>query len=152
MSSVLMGATFGSCTTGSFCAKAPAAPRASARTARIFTPMGQPRRISGSCAAIIRRSRRAMDRPKVFGNFINGAWAEGAGEYANTNPSDTRDVIGRYTRATQAQARDAVGAAQAAFPAWSLSTPQQRFDALDAAGSEILSRNNELGDLLAREE
>ena len=37
-----------------------------------------------------------MDRAKVFGNFINGAWTEGSGEYANTNPSDTRDVIGRY--------------------------------------------------------
>jgi aldehyde dehydrogenase (NAD+) len=93
-----------------------------------------------------------MDRPKVFGNFINGAWAEGSGEYANTNPSDTRDVIGRYTRATEKQAKDAIGAAHAAFPAWSLSTPQQRFDALDAVGTEILARKAELGDLLAREE
>ena len=93
-----------------------------------------------------------MDRPKVFGNFINGAWAEGSGEYANTNPSDTRDVIGKYARATEKQAKDAVGAAQAAFPAWSLSTPQQRFDALDAIGTEILTRKAELGDLLAREE
>ena len=93
-----------------------------------------------------------MDRPKVFGNFINGAWAEGSGEYANTNPSDTRDVIGKYARATEKQAKDAIGAAQAAFPAWSLSTPQQRFDVLDAAGSEILARKAELGDLLAREE
>ena len=93
-----------------------------------------------------------MDRPKVFGNFINGAWAEGSGEYANTNPSDTRDVIGKYARATEKQAKDAVGAAHAAFPAWSLSTPQQRFDALDAIGTEILKRKAELGDLLAREE
>src|ERR671934_2150902 len=93
-----------------------------------------------------------MDRPKLYGNYINGAWAEGAGEYANTNPSDTRDVIGRYTRASAAQARDAIGAAQAAFPAWSLSTPQQRFDALDAVGTEIIHRKAELGDLLAREE
>src|SRR3954463_7447396 len=93
-----------------------------------------------------------MDRPKVFGNFINGAWAEGAGEYANINPSDTRDVIGSYIRATARQANDAIGAAQAASPAWSLSTPQQRFDALDAIGAEILSRKAELGDLLAREE
>jgi aldehyde dehydrogenase (NAD+) len=93
-----------------------------------------------------------MDRPKVFGNFINGAWAEGSGEYANTNPSDTRDVIGKYARATEKQAQDAVGAAHAAFPAWSLSTPQQRFDALDAIGTEILARKAELGDLLAREE
>ena len=93
-----------------------------------------------------------MDRPKVFGNFVNGAWTEGEGEYANTNPSDTRDVIGRYARATQKQAADAIGAAHAAFPAWALSTPQQRFDALDAVGSEILARKAELGDLLAREE
>src|SRR5438477_7590442 len=145
MSSVLTGATFGSCTAGSFCAKAPMAPRASARAARIFTPMGQPPRISGSCAAIIRRARRTMDRPKLYGNFVNGAWTEGAGEYANTNPSDTRDVIGRYTRATEKQAKDAIGAAQAAFPGWSVSTPQQRFDALDAVGSEILNRKTELG-------
>src|SRR5205807_3379155 len=41
---------------------------------------------------------------------------------------------------------------QAAFPGWSLSTPQQRFDALDAIGTEIISRKAELGDLLAREE
>jgi aldehyde dehydrogenase (NAD+) len=93
-----------------------------------------------------------MDRPKVFGNFINGAWTEGSGEYANTNPSDTRDVIGKYTRATEKQAKDAIGAAQAAFPTWSVSTPQQRFDALDAIGTEIIGRKAELGDLLAREE
>ena len=35
---------------------------------------------------------------------------------------------------------------------WSVSTPQQRFDALDAVGTEILARRAELGDLLAREE
>src|SRR5437763_13818089 len=93
-----------------------------------------------------------MDRPKVYGNFINGVWTEGSGEYANTNPSDTRDVIGRYARASQKQAADAIGAAHAAFPTWSLATPQQRFDALDAVGTEILNRKAELGDLLAREE
>jgi len=93
-----------------------------------------------------------MDRPRIYGNFINGGWAEGSGEYANTNPSDTRDVIGRYARATQRQALEAIAAAQGAFPAWSVSTPQSRFDALDAIGSEILNRKAELGDLLAREE
>jgi len=93
-----------------------------------------------------------MDRPKVFGNFINGAWAEGARVYANVNPSDTRDVIGQYALANPAQANEAISAAHAAFPAWSVSTPQQRFDALDAVGSEILARKAELGDLLAREE
>src|SRR5436305_9487246 len=93
-----------------------------------------------------------MDRPKVYSNVINGAWTEGSGKYANTNPSDTRDVIGRYARASQKQAADAIGAAHAAFPAWALATPQQRFDALDAVGTGIRNRKAELGDLLAREE
>src|SRR2546423_15702099 len=45
-----------------------------------------------------------------------------------------------------------MGPAHAAVPAWSTSTPQSRFDALDAIGTEILNRKTELGDLLAREE
>ncbi len=93
-----------------------------------------------------------MDRARTFGNFIGGAWAEGARAYANVNPSDTRDVIGSYALADEAQAMQAIAAASAAFPAWSTSTPQQRFEALDAIGAEILARKAELGDLLAREE
>src|SRR6266850_8072643 len=102
------GLTVGSRVTWSLCAKQVVS--ASARAMMTFTLVGQPGRISGSGAAIIHRARRAMDRPAVFGNFINGAWAEGAGEYANTNPSDTRDVIGKYARATEKQAKDAIGA------------------------------------------
>lgn len=85
-------------------------------------------------------------------NFIGGEWVAGARSVRNINPSDTRDVIGEYALADMAQARAAVDAASAAFPAWSLSGPQQRFDALDKAGSEILARASELGNLLAREE
>ena len=43
-------------------------------------------------------------------------------------------------------------AAAEALPKWSLSNPQQRADILDAVGSEILARKQELGRLLAREE
>jgi aldehyde dehydrogenase (NAD+) len=85
-------------------------------------------------------------------NLINGEWLEGASVSRNINPSDTRDLIGEYAQADAAQADLAIAAASAAFPAWSLSTPQQRFDILDAVGSEILARRAELGDLLAREE
>ena len=85
-------------------------------------------------------------------NLIDGEWVQGARAGRNINPSDTRDVIGEYAQADAAQAREAVAAARAAFGAWSLSTPQQRFDLLDAAGTEILARKAELGDLLAREE
>jgi alpha-ketoglutaric semialdehyde dehydrogenase len=88
----------------------------------------------------------------MHNNFINGEWLQGARASRNINPSDTRDVVGEYAQADAAQTSAAIAAAQAAFAAWSLSTPQQRFDILDAAGSEILARRAELGDLLAREE
>ncbi|MCA0240817.1 MAG: aldehyde dehydrogenase family protein [Proteobacteria bacterium] len=88
----------------------------------------------------------------MFRNLIDGQWVEGRSTRPNVNPSDTRDVIGEYAQADAEQTREAVGAAQAASAAWSQSTPQQRFDVLDAAGSEILARKAELGDLLAREE
>ncbi|MDH0868248.1 aldehyde dehydrogenase family protein [Mitsuaria sp. GD03876] len=88
----------------------------------------------------------------MFKNLINGEWVDGPRASRNINPSDTRDVVGEYAQADAAQARAAIEAARAAFGKWSLSTPQQRFDILDAAGTEILARRAELGDLLAREE
>src|SRR5512134_2630126 len=88
----------------------------------------------------------------MFRNLIDGEWVEGARASRNVNPSDTRDVVGEYAQADAAQANAAIAAARAAFAAWSTTTPQQRFDLLDAAGSEILARRTELGDLLAREE
>jgi acyl-CoA reductase-like NAD-dependent aldehyde dehydrogenase len=87
-----------------------------------------------------------------FPNLINGEWVAGAGELPNINPSDTSDVIGLYAQADAAQAEAAIAGAQAAFPAWSRSTPQQRFDLLDAVGSEVLARKDEIGRLLSREE
>jgi aldehyde dehydrogenase (NAD+) len=85
-------------------------------------------------------------------HLIGGAWVEGSDGQDNLNPSDLSDVVGVYGRADRALAEQAVAAAKAAFPAWSRSTPQQRFDILDAAGDEILKRKNELGELLSREE
>ncbi|MEJ5990607.1 aldehyde dehydrogenase family protein [Ramlibacter sp. PS3R-8] len=88
----------------------------------------------------------------MFKNLINGEWVEATRVSRNINPSDTRDLVGEYAQADAGQARAAIGAAAKAQAAWSVSTPQQRFDILDAAGAEILARRNELGDLLAREE
>jgi len=85
-------------------------------------------------------------------NLIGGAWVDGPRVTRNINPSDTRDVVGEYALADAEQTRTAIAAATDAFSSWSVSTPQQRFDALDAIGAEILARKAELGDLLAREE
>ena len=89
---------------------------------------------------------------KSHANYIAGHWVDGADIAENINPSDTRDVVGLYARADARQAEAAITAAQAAQPQWAAATPQRRCEALDAVGSEILARKDELGDLLAREE
>jgi alpha-ketoglutaric semialdehyde dehydrogenase len=85
-------------------------------------------------------------------NFLAGEWVAGANGSPNINPSDLSDVIDEFAAGDANAVQQAVAAARAAFPAWSIATPQQRFDALDAIGTEILARKAELGDLLAREE
>ena len=85
-------------------------------------------------------------------NHIAGEWVEGPAVTRNVNPSNTDDIVGEYALATPDQMRQAVDAAAAAFPAWSMTTPQVRADALDRIGTEILARKDELGRLLSREE
>ena len=85
-------------------------------------------------------------------NFIAGAWVEGATAGLNINPSDTNDVIGEYARADAAQAAQAIDAAFEAQKLWAQCTAEQRSDALDRIGTEILARRDELGMLLSREE
>jgi aldehyde dehydrogenase (NAD+) len=86
-------------------------------------------------------------------NYINGAWVESAAvPIVDRNPSDIDDVVGSYAAADAAQTRRAIEAARAAFPAWSRSSIQERADLLDAVGSRILARAQEIGRLLAREE
>src|SRR5580692_4326890 len=85
-------------------------------------------------------------------NFIGGEWVDGTSITRDINPSNTKDVVGEYAKADKAQTEKAIAAAKAAFPAWSRSTPQERYDALNKISAEILARKDELGRLLAREE
>ncbi len=85
-------------------------------------------------------------------HLIGGEWVASSEAGDDINPSDLKDVVGSFARANRATAEQAIAAAKAAFPGWARSTPQQRFDLLDAAGDEILKRKQDLGELLAREE
>jgi acyl-CoA reductase-like NAD-dependent aldehyde dehydrogenase len=84
-------------------------------------------------------------------NYIAGEWVGGEA-VPDINPSNTNEVVGYYARATGDDARNAIAAAKAAFPAWSRSGIQQRHDILKAASDEILKRREEIGSLLACEE
>src|SRR6185369_8344649 len=88
----------------------------------------------------------------MFNNLIDGEWLSDGARAPNVNPSDTKDIVGEAVRGTRAQAEAAIAAAKAAFPAWSRSTPQARYDILKKASDEILARKDELGQLLSREE
>lgn len=87
-----------------------------------------------------------------YKHLINGEWESSETLGANINPSDLEDVVGHYAQGDQQQTINAIEAAKTAFQSWSFSPIQQRFDLLDAVGTEILARKDELAKLLAREE
>ncbi|OYU48878.1 MAG: aldehyde dehydrogenase family protein [Rhizobiales bacterium PAR1] len=88
----------------------------------------------------------------AFQNVIGGEAVSAANASRNINPSNTNDVIGEFASGTKADADAAVAAAKAAFPAWSRTTPQERYDILKKASDEVLARKDELGRILSREE
>jgi acyl-CoA reductase-like NAD-dependent aldehyde dehydrogenase len=85
-------------------------------------------------------------------NYIGGTWVPAKAVAPNVNPSNLNDVIADYARARPAEVEAAIAAAKASFPAYSHSTPQERYDALKKISDEILARKDELGRLLSREE
>jgi len=88
----------------------------------------------------------------IHQNFIAGEWAKAQAAGPNINPSDLKDVIGEYARATRADAEAAIAAAKAASYGFARSNPQARYDALMMISNEITARKDELGKLLSREE
>jgi 1-pyrroline-5-carboxylate dehydrogenase len=85
-------------------------------------------------------------------NFINGKAVEGAAEpFEDRSPIDTRILIGRFTSATREQARDAIAAARAAFPAWSRTPWEERVRVVRAIGRRIRERRSALAALVGYE-
>src|ERR1051325_6090133 len=89
---------------------------------------------------------------QAFPNFINGKSLDSSDRTPDVNPSNTSDVVGEFARATVGELDQAIASAREAFKKWSRTTPQELFDILDRAGSEILARREELGRLLSREQ
>lgn len=86
------------------------------------------------------------------GIYIAGRWEAGATEIENRNPSDLSDVIGSFGQASTAHLDEALAAARAAQPVWWRAGVQKRHDVLMAIGTELMSRAEEIGRLLSREE
>ncbi len=87
----------------------------------------------------------------IYQNLIDGE-SVGSEASKNINPSDINDVVGMYAQGGADDAKAAIAAAKAAYPAWSRSGILERHAILKKTADEILARKEELGKLLAREE
>jgi aldehyde dehydrogenase (NAD+) len=91
---------------------------------------------------------------RTYSNFIGGDWAGGSTgkTYQTINPADTRQIVAEYQASGAQDARQAIEAAQKAFPAWAAMTPIARGRVLSKTSQILESNKAELAELLTREE
>ncbi|MGR3711826.1 MAG: aldehyde dehydrogenase family protein [Shimia sp.] len=85
-------------------------------------------------------------------NFIAGQWVTGDQEIDNRSPSDTSDLIGRFAQASRSQLDQTLEKAQRAQAEWANYGMERKQAVLMSIGNELMSRAEELGRLLSREE
>ena len=83
-------------------------------------------------------------------NYIAGDWVAGTDVIENRNPSDITDLIGHYTQASAAQADQALEAARRAQAEWAAYGLERKQNVLNAIGTEMMARAEELGTLLSK--
>lgn len=85
-------------------------------------------------------------------NFIAGQWLGGESEIENRNPSDISDLIGVFAQASPDQLDLAIEKARDAQRHWAGYGIERKQAVLQAIGTELIARSEELGTLLSREE
>jgi alpha-ketoglutaric semialdehyde dehydrogenase len=90
---------------------------------------------------------------QTFQNYIGGEWRESvSGEtFLDTNPAHTGEVIGRFQKSTAADVDAAIGAAEAALPAWRAMPAPARGEIILRAALLLEQRLEELARLMTRE-
>src|SRR5512140_2727432 len=81
---------------------------------------------------------------KKYKNLIGGEWVESrtGRTHENTNPADTRDVVGIFPHSDSKDVDDAVAAAKQAFESWRLVPAPKRADVLFRA-ARIMEEHKE---------
>ncbi len=85
-------------------------------------------------------------------NLIAGHWVAGEGEIENRNPSDQSDLVGMFAQASKDQLQETLETARRAQAEWAAYGIERKQAVLMAIGTELMSRAEELGTLLSREE
>jgi aldehyde dehydrogenase (NAD+) len=105
-------------------------------------------------SAHVEATARTAVGAKRYKNLIAGKWVESAasGTTPNRNPANTEDVIGLAPNSTVEEARAAIRAAEAAYPAWRAVPAPRRGRILFEAWRLMEARKEELARALTREE
>ncbi len=85
-------------------------------------------------------------------NLIAGEWMAGDTAIENRNPSDLTDVIGLFAQASADQLSATLDRARIAQLEWAAYGLERKQAVLMSIGTELMSRAEELGRLLSREE
>jgi succinate-semialdehyde dehydrogenase / glutarate-semialdehyde dehydrogenase len=85
------------------------------------------------------------------GHYIDGTWRTGTHTYAVRNPA-TGEVIAQVAKAGGDETREAIAAAQRAFPAWRALTAKERGARVKRWGELMLEHREALAELLSREQ
>jgi RHH-type proline utilization regulon transcriptional repressor/proline dehydrogenase/delta 1-pyrroline-5-carboxylate dehydrogenase len=96
-----------------------------------------------------RAMRQALDDVRAqlgrsYPLVIGGEEIHGEAEILSTDPGETRTIVGRVAKAGVAQARAALAAAEAAFPAWAATPVEERAAILIRAAAILRHRRFEL--------
>lgn len=97
----------------------------------------------------LERARAQLGRH--YPNFVGGEPRAGEGEFEDRSPIDEQLVLGYFAKGTRQDARDAVAAARAAFPAWRDTPWRERVAIMRRAADLISERQMELGALMVLE-
>jgi aldehyde dehydrogenase (NAD+) len=96
----------------------------------------------------------ATTTAQVCRNFINGEWvASRSGRvFERRNPADQDEIVAVVPLSTREEAREAIAAAKAAFPAWRDTPAPVRGKIVARAAAILEARKEEVARLLTREE
>ena len=88
---------------------------------------------------------------KTYNLLIDGEWVGGEGSFENRSPINTNWLLGSFAKATDEQVKQAVAAAQAAYPAWRDTPWQERADLLNKVADLISERLFEISAAVSME-
>lgn len=96
----------------------------------------------------------AAEAGTICRNYVNGKWVESKSHkiVERRNPANVEDLVARVALSTRDEAKDAIVAAKAAFPAWRATPAPARGNILFKAARLMDEQKSDLARLLTRGE